>query len=366
MPLKTERSPDLLPRGTLDGLKRLADRAVPLDIQGGRPIDAHRARLLAVGSVLGCCVCLASSAYVGFWNRFEMFGTGLAFVLFALAIPLLRITRRLAPASSLLPGGLFAYCALSTYGSGGALPFAAVMFPIVAFLAGLLGTRREALGWLAALWTGIPLAFFLSPAPAAPPTAVLALGASLLFAVPTLATVILYRGLYEQLLAERTADAEREREAAERQALLDARLRESERLAALGRMAGGIAHDFNNILTAIAGSAEMLAASPRAGSVEREYAGLVSSSAERAASLVRQLLDFTGRCRRKLERVSLRDEGLAYADSPTNLMWRLQNDMSPVSRIQPKKEEQDDQPTFTDIQLDVREETSTMSGLLRP
>ncbi|MBP5989164.1 MAG: PilT/PilU family type 4a pilus ATPase [Piscinibacter sp.] len=61
-----------------------------------------------------------------------------------------------------------------------------------------------------------------------------------------------------------------------------------------------------------------------------------------------------------------RDEGLAYADSPTNLMWRLQNDMSPVSRIQPKKEETDDQPTFTDIQLDVREETSTMSGLLRP
>ncbi|MGE4052342.1 MAG: PilT/PilU family type 4a pilus ATPase [Piscinibacter sp.] len=61
-----------------------------------------------------------------------------------------------------------------------------------------------------------------------------------------------------------------------------------------------------------------------------------------------------------------RDEGLAYADSPTNLMWRLQNDMSPVSRVQPKKEEQDDQPTFTDIQLDVREESSTMSGLLRP
>ena len=61
-----------------------------------------------------------------------------------------------------------------------------------------------------------------------------------------------------------------------------------------------------------------------------------------------------------------RKEGLAYADSPTNLMWRLQNDMSPVSRIQPKKEENDDQPTFTDIQLDVREETSTMSGMLRP
>ena len=64
--------------------------------------------------------------------------------------------------------------------------------------------------------------------------------------------------------------------------------------------------------------------------------------------------------------VITRDEGLAFADSPTNLMWRLQNDTAPVSRIQPKKEEQDDQPTFTEIQLDVREETSTMSGLLRP
>ena len=66
------------------------------------------------------------------------------------------------------------------------------------------------------------------------------------------------------------------------------------------------------------------------------------------------------------EGIISKEEGLAFADSPTNLMWRLQNDMSPVSRIQPKKEETDDQPTFTDIQLDVREETSTMSGLLRP
>jgi len=61
-----------------------------------------------------------------------------------------------------------------------------------------------------------------------------------------------------------------------------------------------------------------------------------------------------------------RDEGLAYADSPTNLMWRLQNDMSPVSRVQAKKEEETDQPTFTEITLDVRnDEHSTMSGSLR-
>jgi len=61
-----------------------------------------------------------------------------------------------------------------------------------------------------------------------------------------------------------------------------------------------------------------------------------------------------------------RDEGLAYADSPTNLMWRLQNDMTPISRIVPKKEEDSDQPSFTEITIDVRpEEVSGLSPNLR-
>lgn len=54
------------------------------------------------------------------------------------------------------------------------------------------------------------------------------------------------------------------------------------------------------------------------------------------------------------EGVISRDDGLAFSDSPTNLMWRLENDMSPVSRAAPaRKPEEDDQPTFTDITLDV-------------
>ena len=47
-----------------------------------------------------------------------------------------------------------------------------------------------------------------------------------------------------------------------------------------------------------------------------------------------------------------RKEGLAYADSPTNLMWRLQNDFSKQSKEQ-QEEEQSDAPSFTDITLDV-------------
>lgn len=48
-----------------------------------------------------------------------------------------------------------------------------------------------------------------------------------------------------------------------------------------------------------------------------------------------------------------RDEGLAHADSPTNLLWRLQNDQTPISRLAPKKEEPE-AATFTEITLDVR------------
>jgi twitching motility protein PilU len=61
-----------------------------------------------------------------------------------------------------------------------------------------------------------------------------------------------------------------------------------------------------------------------------------------------------------------RDEGLAFADSPSNLMWRLENDMQPVSRLVVKKEEQNEHATFTEIALDVRpEDLSTRAGSLR-
>ena len=55
------------------------------------------------------------------------------------------------------------------------------------------------------------------------------------------------------------------------------------------------------------------------------------------------------------EGVVSRDEGLAYADSPTNLLWRLQNEQAPASRIAPKKEEAE-AATFTEMAIDVRPE----------
>ena len=50
-----------------------------------------------------------------------------------------------------------------------------------------------------------------------------------------------------------------------------------------------------------------------------------------------------------------RKEGLANADSPTNLMWRLQNESSRFNPNQPQEENRpSDEPSFTDITLDVR------------
>ncbi len=48
-----------------------------------------------------------------------------------------------------------------------------------------------------------------------------------------------------------------------------------------------------------------------------------------------------------------RKEGLANSDSPTNLMWRMQNDFS-SKKAAVVEEEQDDEASFTEITLDVK------------
>jgi twitching motility protein PilU len=49
-----------------------------------------------------------------------------------------------------------------------------------------------------------------------------------------------------------------------------------------------------------------------------------------------------------------RKEGLLYADSPTNLMWRLQNDFAAAAQSDLVEDDPDDTPSFTEITLDVK------------
>ncbi len=58
-----------------------------------------------------------------------------------------------------------------------------------------------------------------------------------------------------------------------------------------------------------------------------------------------------------------RKEGLAYADSPTNLMWRLQNDFSLAANVAKSNQAaqnaqvEDEEPSFTEIVLDVKSQS---------
>jgi two-component system cell cycle sensor histidine kinase/response regulator CckA len=74
---------------------------------------------------------------------------------------------------------------------------------------------------------------------------------------------------------------------------LEDRLRQSQKMEAVGRLAGGVAHDFNNLLTVILGYAQILADGVPAGSRLADGTKQIKSAAERAAGITRQLLAFS-------------------------------------------------------------------------
>jgi PAS domain S-box-containing protein len=78
-----------------------------------------------------------------------------------------------------------------------------------------------------------------------------------------------------------------------RERSLEAQLRQSQKMEAVGQLAGGIAHDFNNLITAIRGYSEFV----REGlpPEDRDDIDQVVLAADRAAELTRQLLAFSRR-----------------------------------------------------------------------
>jgi signal transduction histidine kinase len=70
-------------------------------------------------------------------------------------------------------------------------------------------------------------------------------------------------------------------------------LRQAQKMEAVGRLAGGVAHDFNNVLTAIFGYSDLLLEDLTLDDPRRRDVQEIRRSAERAASLTRQLLAFS-------------------------------------------------------------------------
>ncbi|MCU0227542.1 MAG: PAS domain S-box protein, partial [Bryobacterales bacterium] len=87
--------------------------------------------------------------------------------------------------------------------------------------------------------------------------------------------------------------------------LLEAQLRQAQKMEAVGTLAGGIAHDFNNLLTGILGFADLLKSRPQDAEKTVEAAEIIQKAAERATRLTSQLIGFARQGKTQNARVSI-------------------------------------------------------------
>jgi signal transduction histidine kinase len=113
-----------------------------------------------------------------------------------------------------------------------------------------------------------------------------------------------------------------------RQQQIEDGLRENDKLRAVATLAGGIAHDFNNLLGSINGLAELCQLAAEPGSRQARNLGRIREAGDKAAALVRQMLDFSRQTPRTLQQVRVRDwlahaEGLLRAALPHHVLLEL-------------------------------------------
>ncbi|RQW89769.1 MAG: response regulator [Geobacter sp.] len=89
--------------------------------------------------------------------------------------------------------------------------------------------------------------------------------------------------------------------------LLEAQLRQAQKMEAVGQLAGGIAHDFNNILTTIIGRTYLLQSKLSDREDLLVHTAQVSLAAERATTLTQGLLSFSREQVMDLRRMSLNE-----------------------------------------------------------
>ena len=103
---------------------------------------------------------------------------------------------------------------------------------------------------------------------------------------------IVVDGRVERVIAVGTDITER-REAEAKAAMLEATLRQQQRLESIGTLASGVAHEINNPVQGIMNYAELIATAEDSSEMTREFAEEISHESERVAAIVRNLLAFS-------------------------------------------------------------------------
>jgi signal transduction histidine kinase len=113
-------------------------------------------------------------------------------------------------------------------------------------------------------------------------------------ALLTSAAMLMLIALAAWGLSRREQALQRERKLADAErARLEQRVRQAEKMEAIGRLAGGVAHDFNNILGGILGYGDLLFEETAEGSPLKRYAKNVLTAANRGRGLVDQILAYS-------------------------------------------------------------------------
>jgi PAS domain S-box-containing protein len=105
---------------------------------------------------------------------------------------------------------------------------------------------------------------------------------------------------------------------------LEERLRQANRMEAIGNLAAGVAHDLNNILSGLVGYPDLLLLDLPAGSPMRPPVEVIKNTGQKAAAVVQDLLSLARRNLSELQVVSLNDIVEDYLTSPEFLKLKEQ------------------------------------------
>jgi two-component system cell cycle sensor histidine kinase/response regulator CckA len=130
--------------------------------------------------------------------------------------------------------------------------------------------------------------------------------------------------VYEDLTERKKAEAEKEK--------IQEQLQQSYKIEAIGRLAGGIAHDFNNLLTATIGYSDILLRQNLSEN-SHHYVEEIKKSADRAASLTKQLLAFS---RKQLMKPKILNLNELIKNINRMILSLIREDIDLMTRLSPE------------------------------